>query len=56
MAPRALRVFESYYKQNSGPYLLGDKITYADFAVYQIIDNDACAGANLVRIVANLKP
>lgn len=43
--PRALRVLESYYKQASGPYLLGDKVTYADFAVYQIIDNDACTGA-----------
>ncbi|KAG0157140.1 Glutathione S-transferase/chloride channel, C-terminal [Penicillium digitatum] len=27
-----------------GPYLLGDKVTYADFAVYQSIDNDMRTG------------
>lgn len=33
-----------YYAQNKGPYLLGDKITYADFAVYQSWDNDKRIG------------
>jgi glutathione S-transferase len=45
IVPRAIRVFDSYYKENGGPYLLGDKVTYADFAVYQILDNDNCTGA-----------
>jgi glutathione S-transferase len=34
-----------YYSQNKGPYLLGDKITYVDFAVYQSIDNDMRIGS-----------
>lgn len=34
-----------YYSENNGPYLLGDKITYADFAVYQSVDNDERIGA-----------
>jgi glutathione S-transferase len=33
-----------YYAEIDGPYLLGDKITYADFAVYQSIDNDQRTG------------
>ena len=48
IVPRAIRVFDSYYKENGGPYLLGDKVTYADFAVYQILDNDNCTGAKPV--------
>ncbi|KAK0390532.1 hypothetical protein NLU13_0036 [Sarocladium strictum] len=45
-APRAIRVLDSYYKEDKGgPYLLGDRVTYADFAVYQILDNDTCHGA-----------
>ncbi|KPM41717.1 hypothetical protein AK830_g4821 [Neonectria ditissima] len=33
-------VLDHYYSQSNGPFLLGDKVTYADFAVYQSIDND----------------
>jgi glutathione S-transferase len=33
-----------YYSDTDGPYLLGDKVTYADFAVYQSIDNDERTG------------
>ncbi|OKL59302.1 hypothetical protein UA08_05037 [Talaromyces atroroseus] len=33
-----------YYAERGGPYLLGDKITYVDFAVYQSIDNDERIG------------
>lgn len=46
--PRAIQVLESYYQESTGPYLLGDKITYVDFAVYQILDNDAAVGAKPV--------
>lgn len=36
---------EHFYSQDSsGPYLLGNMITYADFAVYQAIDNDIRLG------------
>ncbi|KAL2209670.1 glutathione S-transferase [Sarocladium strictum] len=53
-APRAIRVFDSYYKEHSGPFLLGDRITYVDFAVYQILHNDSAAGAQ-PEIPASLK-
>jgi glutathione S-transferase len=33
-----------YYSDFEGPYLLGDKITYVDFAIYQSIDNDRRTG------------
>ncbi|RFU75739.1 glutathione s-transferase chloride channel, c-terminal [Trichoderma arundinaceum] len=42
--PQYYNVIAKYYSQNQGPYLLGDKITYADFAVYQSIDNDERIG------------
>lgn len=41
-------VITQYYAEREGPYLLGDKITYVDFAVYQSIDNDQRIGANPV--------
>jgi glutathione S-transferase len=37
-------VLGQYYSDNDGPYLLGDKITYGDFAAYQSIDNDERTG------------
>ncbi|KAJ5149867.1 hypothetical protein N7448_001445 [Penicillium atrosanguineum] len=44
VVPEYHRLLEQYYSENGGPYLLGDKITYADFAVYQSIDNDERTG------------
>lgn len=44
-------VVAKYYSENKGPYLLGDKITYADFAVYQSIDNDERIGALPVSFI-----
>ncbi|KAJ1327372.1 glutathione transferase-like protein [Microdochium nivale] len=38
------KLVAEYYSKNKGPYLLGDKITYADFAVYQSWDNDKRIG------------
>ncbi|PNP37767.1 hypothetical protein TGAM01_v201309 [Trichoderma gamsii] len=43
--PNYYAAVAKYYAENKGPYLLGDKITYADFAVYQSIDNDERIGA-----------
>lgn len=40
-----------YYAQSQGPYLLGDRITYADFAVFQSWDNDKRIGTLPVRIL-----
>ncbi|KAM0421394.1 hypothetical protein ACHAPT_010748 [Fusarium lateritium] len=39
-------VITKHYSEREGPYLLGDKITYVDFAVYQSLDNDQRIGAN----------
>ncbi|KAM0252372.1 hypothetical protein ACHAQJ_007755 [Trichoderma viride] len=43
--PEYYDVIAKYYSENAGPYLLGDNITYVDFAVYQSIDNDERIGA-----------
>lgn len=43
--PRFYSAFADYYARSGGPYLLGDVITYADFAVFQALDNDAAVGA-----------
>ena len=39
-APNFYKLLATYYEERNGPYLLGDRISYADFAVYQSIDND----------------
>lgn len=49
--PAYYAVVAKYYSDNKGPYLLGDKITYADFAVYQSIDNDERIGALPVSLI-----
>ncbi|KAJ3499589.1 hypothetical protein NLG97_g205 [Lecanicillium saksenae] len=43
-APEYYKVVAEYYAKNGGPYLLGNTITYADFALYQSIDNDSKIG------------
>ncbi|KAJ5898769.1 hypothetical protein N7495_003513 [Penicillium taxi] len=58
VVPEYYRVLALYYSDNSGPYLLGDKITYADFAVYQSIDNDRRTGTlptSLPKSLINLQ-
>ncbi|KAE8382516.1 putative glutathione S-transferase [Aspergillus bertholletiae] len=42
--PNYYNVLATFYSKNDGPYLLGEKITYTDFAVYQSIDNDLQIG------------
>ncbi|KAJ5852160.1 uncharacterized protein N7529_011545 [Penicillium soppii] len=42
--PKYYDLIAQYYSDVDGPYLLGDKITYADFAIYQSIDNDTRTG------------
>lgn len=43
-APTYYNLIAQYYEKHGGPFLLGDKISYADFAVYQSIDNDTKIG------------
>ncbi|KAJ5464945.1 uncharacterized protein N7458_000631 [Penicillium daleae] len=42
--PQYYNTLGQYYNDHEGPYLLGDKVTYADFAVYQSIDGDERTG------------
>ncbi|KAJ6124199.1 hypothetical protein N7471_011516 [Penicillium samsonianum] len=51
-APKYYDLLAQYYSDVDGPYLLGDTVTYADFAVYQSIDNDTRTGT----IPATLPP
>ncbi|KAH8698468.1 glutathione S-transferase [Talaromyces proteolyticus] len=56
IVPDYYNLVSRYYAERGGPYLLGDKITYADFAIYQSIDNDERTGTlptlpeNLVKL------
>lgn len=43
-APNYYSILGQYYSDRAGPYLLGNTVTYADFAVYQSIDNDERTG------------
>jgi len=44
--PKFHKILSNYYsRDSSGPYLLGNRITYVDFAVFQAIDNDKVIGA-----------
>ncbi|KFY43315.1 hypothetical protein V495_04020 [Pseudogymnoascus sp. VKM F-4514 (FW-929)] len=43
-APAYYDLIAKYYSDHEGPYLLGDRVTYVDFAVYQSIDNDRRTG------------
>jgi glutathione S-transferase len=40
----AVLAMDHFYRDHAGPYLLGNRVTYADFAVYQSIDNDERTG------------
>lgn len=42
--PEYYKLIAENYAKGGGPFLLGSKVTYADFAVYQSIDNDAKIG------------
>lgn len=42
--PEYYNLIAQYYADSEGPYLLGDKVTYVDFAIYQSIDNDRRTG------------
>ncbi|KAI5465066.1 glutathione S-transferase [Mariannaea sp. PMI_226] len=53
--PKYLEVLEEHYSKNNGPYLLGDRITYADFAVYQSIDNDTRIGTIPAELPASIQ-
>ncbi|KAI8881141.1 glutathione S-transferase [Backusella circina FSU 941] len=41
--PNWLSIFEGYYGETEGSYLLGENITYADMLVYHMIDDEGVA-------------
>lgn len=43
-APAFYKQVALFYAERSGPFLLGDKVTYADYAIYQSIDNNEKLG------------
>lgn len=52
--PAFYDVLAQYYSERDGPYLLGSKATYADFAVYQSIDNNEKVGSLPVSLSSHL--
>ncbi|KAL4863889.1 hypothetical protein BDV12DRAFT_176968 [Aspergillus spectabilis] len=44
VVPKYYDLIAQYYSDREGPYLLGDKVTYVDFAIYQSIDNERRTG------------
>ncbi|GAA5815683.1 hypothetical protein MFLAVUS_009196 [Mucor flavus] len=38
--PKFLDIFERYCSAQEGPYILGEKISYSDFLVYHLLDDD----------------
>lgn len=52
--PKYYRLVGKYYSDREGPYLLGDRITYTDFAIYQSIDNDRRTGTLPVSILQSV--
>jgi hypothetical protein len=51
VVPEYYNLVGQYYSEREGPYLLGDKVTYVDFAVFQSIDNDRRTGTLPVRAI-----
>ena len=55
-APQYYKLLGQYYSDNDGPYLLGGKASYVDFAVYQSIDNDERTGTLPVGCYSYILP
>ncbi|KAL4880769.1 glutathione S-transferase [Aspergillus karnatakaensis] len=55
VVPKYYNLVAQYYADTEGPYLLGDRITYVDFAIYQSIDNDRRTGTLPASIADSLK-
>ncbi|KAH6894709.1 glutathione S-transferase [Thelonectria olida] len=53
--PHYYNLIAQHYSESGGPYLLGEKITYADFAVYQSIDNDKRIGTLPAALPASIE-
>ncbi|KAJ2967047.1 hypothetical protein NQ176_g9854 [Zarea fungicola] len=53
--PEFHKVVAQYYAKSNGPFLLGDKVTYADFAIFQSIDNDTKIGTLPAELPEELK-
>lgn len=47
-APDYYRILDDYYTKNAGPYLPGNKLSYVDFAVFQMIHDNKKTGNDIV--------
>ncbi|KAL7928132.1 glutathione S-transferase [Trichoderma chlorosporum] len=54
IAPDYYRISDQYYSKNGGPYLLGNKLTYVDFAVFQMLYDNKKTG-NDIDVPESLK-
>ncbi|KAF7561657.1 hypothetical protein G7046_g2487 [Stylonectria norvegica] len=53
--PHYYNIFSTFYSTDkTGPYLLGNKPTYVDFAIFQVIDNDSVIGTSPVKPAARI--
>jgi glutathione S-transferase len=48
IVPEYYSVLDHYYTKNAGPYLLGDKLSYVDFVVFQSIYDNKKTGNDIV--------
>ncbi|KIW82037.1 hypothetical protein Z517_05064 [Fonsecaea pedrosoi CBS 271.37] len=48
-------IWDKFYSQHPGPYLLGNTVTYADFAIFQALDNDEVLGWGPASLPETLK-
>ncbi|OCT44697.1 Glutathione S-transferase P 10 [Cladophialophora carrionii] len=53
--PYFYSIWDKLYSRNAGPYLLGNQVTYVDFAVFQALDNDEAVGAAPASVPETLK-
>jgi len=48
-------IWDNLYSRHTGPYLLGNQVTYVDFAIFQALDNDEAVGTLPASIPESLK-
>ncbi|KAI8647523.1 hypothetical protein BD408DRAFT_408076 [Parasitella parasitica] len=52
--PAQIDIFEKFYSDRKGPYLLGEKLTYPDFLIYHMIDDNTLREkltSNLIKFI-----
>ncbi|KAI8885307.1 glutathione S-transferase [Backusella circina FSU 941] len=52
--PASVKEFDAVLGKTSGPYLLGDEPTYADFMLYHVVDDSKVTGAPSIADFPNM--